>query len=55
MIDDEGLEQLLVLLDKTEDERLLSGVVHTISNIANSGIYFKSQRLYHVVANTNIL
>lgn len=37
VVDDDGLEQLLFLLDKTDDDRLLSGVVHTISNIANSG------------------
>jgi hypothetical protein len=37
VIDDEGLDQLLTLMEKTDDERLLSGIVHTISNIANSG------------------
>ena len=38
VIDDDGLEQLLVLMEKTDDERLLSGIVHTVSNIANSGM-----------------
>jgi len=38
VVDDEGLDQLLDLLEKTDDERLLSGIVHTISNIANSGM-----------------
>jgi hypothetical protein len=37
VIDDEGLDLLLSLMEKTDDERLLSGIVHTISNIANSG------------------
>ena len=38
VIDDDALDQLLSLLEKTDDERLLSGIVHTISSIANSGM-----------------
>lgn len=47
VIDNDALDLLLVLMEKTDDERLLSGVVHTISNIANAGMIILNHHAFY--------